>query len=141
MITREPSRDRTGTSSRHGVAACRHMSPSYSPMQGHHACGSPLAAGTTLAPRYSGTATGGSIDSTAAGSSSSFSCSAAAGDSSNSSLSDTAGGSSSHSCADAIAGSSPLLSSQTGALHFSQALYNKAKAIYNHNSHSYNKMI
>ena len=59
-------------------------SPSYSPMQGHNASGSPLAA-TTLAPRYSGTATGASTGCTAAGSSS---------------LSDTAGG-------------SPSLSSQT----------------------------
>ena len=75
------------------------LSPSYSPMQGHNASRSPLAA-TTLAPRYSGTATGASTGCTAAGSSS---LSDTAG---GSSLSHTAGGSSSHSRADATAGGS-----------------------------------
>ena len=114
------------------------LSPSYSPMQGHNASRSPLAA-TTLAPRYSGTATGASTGCTAAGSSSlsdtagGSSLSHTAGGSSSHSRADataggssshsradatsTAGGSSSHSRADATAGGSPSLSSQT---HFSQ---------------------
>ena len=75
-------------------------SPSYSPMQGHNASGSPLAA-TTLAPRYSGTATGASTGCTAAGSSS---LSDTAG---GSSLSHTAGGSSSHSRAEPLQAAAP----------------------------------
>ena len=67
-LVREPSRDRTRTTS-HTGSPLTDLSLSYSPMQGHHASGLPLAA-TTLVPRYSGNITGVSTDCTAAGSNS-----------------------------------------------------------------------
>ena len=99
------------------------MSPSYSPMQGHHSSGSPLAASTSPAQRYSGGCSSSLLD--AAGGSSSHTPSAPAG--SRSSLADAVGGSSSHSrsaaacyrkqplplslCCCSATGSSPSLSS------------------------------
>ena len=70
------------------------MSPTYSPIQGHHSSGSPLAASTSPAQRYSGGCSSSLPD--AAGGSSSLTPSAAAGSSSPS-----------HSCYAAATGNIP----------------------------------